>query len=355
MVHYARVILLVFLAVMPAAAPPATRAAETTLPARIDDREFWRMIEDFSEPNGYFRSDNLLSNELSYPAVIPELVQKAGPGGAYLGVGPEQNFNYIVALKPKIVIISDIRRGNLHLHLMYKALFELSSDRADFVGRLFTKTRPEGLDRHSSARRIFDAYADAPTGDEAAYKANLQAIDDLLVKKHGLALSSEDLAGIDYVYSNFYKFGPGIHYGSSGRSFGRGSLVTYADLMVEADGSGVVRSYLATEESFEFLKGLETRNLVVPIVGDFGGPKAIRAAGKYLKEHGATVTAFYLSNVEQYLGALWNNFCASVASLPLDERSTFIRSSRGGGGPGPGLTVSLGSMKTETNGCSESH
>src|SRR5262245_24022898 len=121
-IHFARVIL-ALLAVMPVAFPPATRAAgETSLPARIDDREFLRMIEEFSEPNGYFRSDNLLSNELSYPAVIPDLVQKAGSGGAYLGVGPEQNFNYIVALKPKIVIITDIRRGNLHLHLMYKAL-----------------------------------------------------------------------------------------------------------------------------------------------------------------------------------------------------------------------------------------
>ena len=46
---------------------------------------------------------------------------------------------------------------------------------------------------------------------------------------------------------------------------------------------------------------MEQKNLLIPLVGNFGGPKAIRAVGTYLKEHGAIVGAFYLSNVEQYL------------------------------------------------------
>src|SRR5436190_22151653 len=41
----------------------AVRAAES-LPARLSDQEFWRLTEDLSEPNGYFQSDNLLSNEI---------------------------------------------------------------------------------------------------------------------------------------------------------------------------------------------------------------------------------------------------------------------------------------------------
>ena len=43
------------------------------LPARLSDRAFWKMIGDFSEPGGYFRSDNLISNESTYlvsPAFI---------------------------------------------------------------------------------------------------------------------------------------------------------------------------------------------------------------------------------------------------------------------------------------------
>jgi hypothetical protein len=70
----------------------------------------------------------------------------------------------------------------------------------------------------------------------------------------------------------------------------------------------------------------------VPVVGNFGGPKAIRAVGQYIKEHGGTVVAFYLSNVEQYLAqdGIWGDFCANVATLPLDDTSMYIYSGRGG-------------------------
>ena len=123
----------------------AAAAALADLPARLADAEFWKLIEEFSEPNGTFRSDNLLSNEIWFQTIIPELVTVVKPGAVYMGVGPEQNFSYIAALKPRVVFIVDIRRGNLHTQLMYKALFELARDRADFVSMLFARKRPEGL------------------------------------------------------------------------------------------------------------------------------------------------------------------------------------------------------------------
>src|SRR5262245_37818143 len=103
----------------------------------LSDQEFWRLASDFSEPDGTFHSENLVSNELRFQAVIPELVKTVVPGRAYVGVGSEQNFTYIVAAKPSMAFIVDIRRGNLDLHLLYKAFFELSTDRADFVSRVF--------------------------------------------------------------------------------------------------------------------------------------------------------------------------------------------------------------------------
>jgi hypothetical protein len=329
--------------------------AAETLPDRLEDQEFWRITQEFSEPDGYFRSDNLLSNELGMQYVIPDLIQRTAPGCAYLGVGPEQNFTYIAALKPRIVFITDIRRGNTHTQLMYKALFELSSDRADFVARLFTRKRPAGLSSTSTAQDIFRAFSAAPGGDDSAFKENVKAIQALLTEKHKFPISKDDLAGIEYVYRSFYTFGPGISYNSSAQSFGGrgGNFTTYADLMVQTDAGGVSRGFLANDENYKVVRDLEEKNLMIPLVGDFAGPKAIRAVGKYLKERGAKVAAFYLSNVEQYLGAGWSNFCANVASMPLDEKSTFIRSSRGSGGRGPGggLATSLGSMQSETKGC----
>jgi hypothetical protein len=314
------------------------------LPDRLADQEFWRLSEELSEPNGYFRSDNLLSNELGYPGLLDDLISRTKAGGVYMGVGPEQNFHYLAAIKPKMAFIVDIRRGNLQLQLMYKALFELSADRADFVSRLFTKKRPDGLGPKSTAADLMNAFWDVKTSEQAVYKANLQAIDDQLVKKHGFPLSAEDLQGIEYVYYNFYWYGPAINYSSS-TSGTTGGRNTYADLMMSVDFGGRDRGYLASDESFAFLKDLETRNLLVPVVGNFAGPRAIRAVGKYVREHGATVAAFYLSNVEQYLlqDGIWQYFCANVATLPLTPQSTFIRS-RGG--------MVLGNMAGEVSGCS---
>jgi hypothetical protein len=341
------------------AAGRLVHGAADTLPERLSDEEFWALSQDLSEPNGYFRSDNLLSNELYYPEILPQLVRQARSGGVYLGVGPEQNFNYIVALRPKMVFITDVRRGNLHTQLMYKALIEMSSDRADFFGRLFTKKRPDSLTESSSAGDIVARYWDstAVTLGEDAYRQNLQAIKDHLTKSpHRFPLSQDDLGGIEVVYYNFYWFGPSITYNSStsGNS-GRGNMATYADLMAATDAEGVARSYLASEEGFRFLKDLEQRNLIVPVVGNFGGAKALRAVGQYVRDRGATVSAFYLSNVEQYLtqDGIWGQFCANVATLPLDETSTFIRSGQRGFGRGGagGLRNELGLMMAETRGC----
>jgi hypothetical protein len=332
---------------------PSGISAAAKLPARLTDQEFWTLIGELSEPGGTFRSDNLLSNEGRFQFVIPDLIEIAKPGGAYMGVGPEQNFTYIAATRPAIAFIVDIRRGNLDLHLMYKALFELSADRADFVSRLFSRKRPSGLRPASTAAEIFSAYLQVEPSDEL-YARNLKDIQHHLVARHGFSLTSEDVKGLEYVYNAFFMFGPDIQY-SSTEGFGSTYQPTYAALMLATDGAGRARGYLSSQERFAYLKDLESRNLVVPVVGNFAGPKAIRAVGAYLKQRDATVSAFYLSNVEQYLRLQrgWNTFCANVATLPLDDTSTFIRAGHGGRvSRGTALTAELGVMAAEViEGC----
>ena len=85
---------------------------------------------------------------------------------------------------------------------------------------------------------------------------------------------------------------------------------------------------------------MEKRNAIVPITGDFAGPKALRSVGRYLKSHDATVTAIYTSNVEQYLfqsDTNWRKYYANVATLPIDAKTTFIRSVSNRGYAGPGF------------------
>ncbi len=345
---------LVSAALVVAASRPAQATAGSRLPPRLADQEFWSLATDLSEVGGTFRSDNLLSNESRLQFVIPELLKTVGRGGAYVGVGPEQNFTYIAALQPSIAFIVDIRRGNLQLHLMYKALFELSSDRAEFVSRLFSRPRPEHLDAASTASELFEAYASAAPSD-ALYEENVKAIERQLTDVHGFALSADDLRGIAHVYHAFYAFGPAINYSSSETGNANlGYRPTYTDLMVATDGVGDARSYLAAEESFAIVKSLQARNLVVPVVGDFAGAKAVRAVGAYLRRHDAMVSAFYVSNVEQYLRLerVWGSFCGNAARLPIDETSTFIRAGRGGRySRGTALTAELASIAVEVEGC----
>src|SRR5215470_17577333 len=144
-------------------------------PKELSDQQFGSLSKEFSEEDGVFRSDNLLSNETTFQYIIPKLLKTTKQGRVYLGVGPEQNFTYIAALKPTMAIIIDIRHGNLDVHLMYKALFELSKDRADFVSRLFSRKRPDGLSEQSSITDIFNAYLTAE-GSSEIFEANLKAI-----------------------------------------------------------------------------------------------------------------------------------------------------------------------------------
>ena len=308
---------------------PGLDATRADLPARLTDEEFWSLSQELSEPNGFFQSDNLLSNETGYQLVIPELTSKVGEGGVYLGVGPEQNFTYIAALKPRIAFILDVRSGNRDLHLMYKALFELAASRAEFVSLLFSRAKPADLPRDAAPAELFAAF-DAVTPVEADYERNLARIKERLVETHHLPLSSEELKGIEYVYGNFFRFGPGIGYSSS-RSGRVGGGPTYATLMRMTDAAGAMRSFLASEANFEVVKRLESANLVVPVVGNFSGPKSLRAVAAWLRDRNAKVSAYYLSNVEDYLSrdGTWLDFCRNAAALPLAEKSLFIRS--GGG------------------------
>jgi hypothetical protein len=105
-------------------------------------------------------------------------------------------------------------------------------------------------------------------------------------------------------------------------------MPSFADLMVTTDAEGSNRGFLSSEQQDAVVRQLQLRNLLVPVVGDFAGPKALRAIGEYLNTHDAVVSAIYTSNVEQYLFRdphKWRQYYENVATLPVDSSSTFVR------------------------------
>jgi hypothetical protein len=301
-----------------------------TLPVRLSDAEFWNLITESSEPGGYFRSENFVSNESAFQRVIPTLKKQVKADGVYLGVGPEQNFTYVSSLAPRLAFIVDIRRQNMLLHLMYKAIFELSSNRAEFLSRLFARPLPKALRNSFTIDELFEALGHKPS-DPGLTKENLADILMQLREHHHFDLSQDDSRTIEFVYTSFVSAGPEIRY-SFPNQYAWRRFPSYSELMLETDGTaengGDRHSYMASEENFQMVKKMEAENRIIPIVGDFAGEKALRSVGRYMREHGAAISTFYTSNVEFYLFQTddWRKFFTTVAALPINNDSVFIRS-----------------------------
>lgn len=316
---------------------PATARAQLRRPAptSLGDSEFWALFTSASETGGSFPSENFVSNEMTYQHLIPTLQRTLAKDGVYLGVGPEQNFTYIANLKPRLAIIFDIRRQNAMAHLMYKALFELSATRGEFVSRLFSRPLTGRVAPTAKVADLF-AVATAAARSDSAYEANERAIFRNLVDTHHFALTPGDSAAIEHVFEVFYEAGPDIDYSYRMGRRGLSTFPSYGTIQTQTNADSVPMAFLATEANYQAVRAMQQANLIVPVVGDFAGPKAIRAVGEYLRQRSMKVSAFYLSNVEQYLfqNGVADKFYENVGTLPLDSTSTFIRSVplNGGGG-----------------------
>ncbi len=295
---------------------------------------FARTVAELSEPGGYFDTDNLISNERSYLWVLPDLERAGLRGGAYIGVGPDQNFSYIAQVQPAVAFIVDIRRDNLLLHLLFKALFAASPARAAYLGQLVGRSAapPAGAGRAATMAELVAAVDRAPRLTAPAVDT-LRARVDAAIGRMGLPLSAEDRRTIDRFHRTFIAEGLDLQFTSTGRA-PQSYYPTYRDLLLETDPSGRLGNFLASEAAFQVVKDLQARDLVIPVTGDLSGRHALAAIGRLLAARRQTVTAVYASNVEFYLarsGTL-DRFVDNLRTLPRAPGAVLIRSRFGGGG-----------------------
>ena len=287
-----------------------------------------QLIASLSEPGGYFDTDNLISNEQSYLHVVPTLRSLAGPAasnGVYLGVGPDQNFSYIAHLRPTLAILIDIRRDNLLLHLLFKAMFSAAATRASYLALLTGRSEPAATRDASieSLVRLIDQAKPLDRTELGRLEARLAAV----ITGFGVPLSNTDRATIARFHRRFVADGLSLRFNSTGRS-PQYDYPTYRDLLLEVDRNAVRRSFLATDDDFQFVKALHARDRIVPIVGDLAGRDALANVGRYLDATGLRVSAFYTSNVEFYLfrNGSAQAFITNLARLPRQPGSVIVRS-----------------------------
>jgi hypothetical protein len=310
----------------------AQRAATAPAECRAAVGSFPRLVACLSEPGGYFDTDNLISNERSYLHVMGALARLGVRGGAYIGVGPDQNFSYIARVRPSIAFIIDVRRDNMLQHLLFKALFARARTRAEYLALLVGRPVPAGVERwRDRPVAALVAYVDSTPATPASTAAARAAV-LAEVRRTGVPLSAADLATIQRFHTAFIEAGLGLQFTSTGRA-PQSYYPTLRQLLLERDLDGRQASYLANESDFQFVKELERRDLVVPVVGNLAGPHALPAIGRLVRQRGERVSAFYTSNVEDYLirDGSFEHYARTVAALPHDTTSVIIRSYFGGG------------------------
>ena len=293
---------------------------------------FASRVASLSEPGGYFDTDNLISNERSYLQILPDLRRAKLRGGAYVGVGPDTNFSYIAVVRPEIAFIIDIRRDNLLLHLLFKALFEISATRLEYLAHLIGRPLPPAIDgwRAAPIDRIV-TYLERANAAAPALPA-LRGRVDAAVKRTGVTLSGDDLATIARFHQRFIDDGLALRFNSIGRP-PQAHYPSYRDLLLETDSTGQQANYLASEDAYQFVKALHARHLIIPVVGDLSGPSAMTAIGRLLATRGEQLTVLYASNVEYYLHGqgTYSRFVANLRQLPRAKNSVIIRSIFGRG------------------------
>src|SRR4051812_38059772 len=127
------------------AAVPSTFAVPINS-AASPESTYGRTFLKLSEPAGYFPSENVVSNETSYLHVLDAMRREGVKGGAYIGVGPDQNFSYIAAIRPEVAFMFDIRRDAMLEHQLFKAVFAMSRNRLEYLCVLTAKPTPADVD-----------------------------------------------------------------------------------------------------------------------------------------------------------------------------------------------------------------
>ena len=309
------------------ASPAQERAAQAAPATSAQSTPFARLVGQLSERGQYFDTDNLISNENSYLHAVSDLRRLGVRGGAYIGVGPDQSFSYIAAIRPEIAFIVDIRRDNLLHHLLLRALFLRAPTRIDFLALLHGRAAPADAKRWTG-RGIDDLvrYIDGRPADSALVRRRRGEI-AATIASFGVPLTAADRATIERFHGEFIRDGLGLRFQTHGRA-PQPYYPTYRRLLQERDLEGRQVSFLASEASYRQLREMQRRGAIVPVVGDLGGAHAIRAIGDHLRTRRLQVSAIYTSNVEFYLeqGGTLGRFADNVRALPRHPRGVIIRS-----------------------------
>jgi hypothetical protein len=284
------------------------------------DADFRSSIESLGEPaSGSASADNFVTNEDSIASVLDRLAE-VPRGLAYLGVGPDQNFSLIAASKPAQALILDFRKKNQLLHLMHKALVEMSADRFEYLRRFWARDVPADEALKGDAKRLVSAFAAAESQPKRLAESQAEVRRFLHVEGFH---DEADFEEIRRMQSRLAGPGP------EARFLALRMYPTMGRLIAERTRSGRPGHWLADDSLFEVVRGLHLDDAILPVVADWAGDRAMKAVADHAKGTKMQVGVVYVSDVEFFLfrGGLFDRYVANLARLPIHPRAVIVRTS----------------------------
>ena len=258
-------------------------------------------------------ADNFLTNEDSFPRICGRIAREVPPG-VYLGVGPDQNLTYLAHARPSRAFVVDFRRKNMLVHLLHKALFTLSDDRAGYLSRLTAR----GLDARADD---LIASADAARFDRSRL---VKVVAEVRATVEPLALlGPADWPLLATIQARLA--GPGL----SARFLALPMYPTLGRLIRTPDAEGRPAHFLATEALYREVRDLQRAGRVAPIVGDYGAAGGLDRLGEWLRNRGELVAFIYISDVEDFSirNGRFDTYIRNLQSLPLAGGARLARTS----------------------------
>ena len=306
-------------------APSPLSSAEPLPPGKPPSRPPRELFETLSERERNHLPRNYVSSEPSQLQVAPLLLERHRRGGAYIGVGGEQNYSYIALVEPEVAFIIDPRRSIAMLHLLYKAMFDKARSRSEFLS--FMIGRPYDADEPPPSARVADVIAHVEDLGKFSElrRTTLAYLTERISTKFGFKLTARDRATLAEINKAFYDHGLDIRFEPEG-GIDPGYVKFREQLALRAP-NGKELGFLSHDRAFRYVQRMQRENRIFVLVGDLAGEKALSGIAAYLKAEQIPLRTFYVSNLEEPLFAqrAWPKWVKNLEALPSDEHAVFIR------------------------------
>lgn len=204
-------------------------------------------------------------------------------GGAYVGVGSDQGYNFCAAMRCEWAWLVDYDPNVVRAHRVIQAILRRSDTPAQFADRFAEAAGPE------TEALLRETYATDP---------------DL-----------EQIVAFYYGY--------------------RGKMHTWYAWRLLPYPEDPKWGWLANPDQFAYIRAMVAEGRMIPVAGDMLGTRSLQGIGAAAKALGVPVRVFYTSNAPTaWGGQLTPEYRANVRALPMDEWSIVAETHYQGDRPG---------------------